>query len=87
MTFGIKILLLLILPFLIRAKDEFEYHRWPTVQSVNALIKRYEGELRFVQSRFLIYFLVWIIGYDSVFSPEDMLHQRRKQMRYLAMLI
>ena len=46
MTFAIKIALLLILPFLIHAKDEFEYHRWPTVQSVNALIKRYEGELR-----------------------------------------
>ena len=82
MTCGIKIVLLLILPFLICAKDEFEYHRWPTVQSVNALIKRYEGELRFVQSRFLMDFLD-----DSVFSPADMLHQRRKQMRYLAMLI
>ena len=49
MTCGIRIVFLLLLPWLIHAKDEFEYHLWPSVQSVSDLIKRYEGALRFVR--------------------------------------
>ena len=40
----------LILPWLIFARDDVERYLWPSVQSVSALIKRYEGALRFVKA-------------------------------------
>ena len=51
MIFGIQIIFVLILPWLIFARDDYERHLWPSVQSVSALIKRYEGALRFVTRR------------------------------------
>ena len=48
MSSGIRIVFVLILPWLIFAGDDYERHLWPSVQSVSALIKRYEGALRFV---------------------------------------